>query len=210
MRVPQMIVVAGPAGSGKSSLLRPQDETDYFNADERARDLNSGSGHNIPVGIRAIVNQELESFILDHINEGRSFCYETTLRTSITYDQARLARVRGFRTVMHYIAVDSPELSIVRVRTRSELGGHSAPPERLREIYQASLKNLPRALKEFDSVAVFDNSNMGNRLPYMVLATEHGQFISLAEQLPGWIIRALQGTEYEITEQLRSQIGFSY
>jgi len=108
---------------------------------------------------------------------------------------------------MRYVAVDSADLAISRVRTRSELGGHSAPPEKLREIYAASLKNLPRALKNFDYVAVFDNSDMRNRRPRRLLETAHGQFISLAEQLPGWIIRALQGTEYEITERLRGQLG---
>ena len=55
-----MVVVAGPPGSGKSTLLRPdQQSLAYFNADERARELNQGSGHNISLEIRAIVNQEL-------------------------------------------------------------------------------------------------------------------------------------------------------
>ncbi|MGH9651922.1 MAG: hypothetical protein ACRD6B_00430 [Bryobacteraceae bacterium] len=45
---PRMIVVAGPSGSGKSTVFRPEEaQLDYFNADERARDLNNGSGRNI-------------------------------------------------------------------------------------------------------------------------------------------------------------------
>ena len=51
---PRMLVVAGPPGSGKSTLLRP-DEHAYFNADERARDLNHGSGRNISPEVRAAV-----------------------------------------------------------------------------------------------------------------------------------------------------------
>jgi dephospho-CoA kinase len=40
-----MVVVAGPPGSGKSTLLRPDEQSlAYFNADERARELNQGSG----------------------------------------------------------------------------------------------------------------------------------------------------------------------
>ena len=50
---PRMLVVAGPPGSGKSTLLRP-DEHAYFNADERARDLNHGSGRNISPEVRTV------------------------------------------------------------------------------------------------------------------------------------------------------------
>lgn len=204
-----MVVVAGPPGSGKSSLLRPPDDSElaYFNADERARDLNHGSGHNISLAIRAVVNQELEAFILYNIREGRSFCYETTLRTAITYDQARLAKSHGFRTLMQYAALSSVEDSIERVRARAEQGGHSAPPERIREIYEASLKNLPRALTEFGYVQVYDNSDKIKRgRPTLVLEGINGRIVSLVAQVPEWTLNALRGTEHDISEQLRSQV----
>ena len=41
---PEMIVVAGPPGSGKSSIFPlSQFGTKYFNADDRAAELNGGS-----------------------------------------------------------------------------------------------------------------------------------------------------------------------
>jgi dephospho-CoA kinase len=105
-----MVVVAGPPGSGKSTLLRTDEKSlAYFNADERARQLNQGSGHNISLEIRAIVNQELESFIVNHIRDRQSFAYQTTLRTTITYEQARLAKAHGFQTSMEYVALASVE-----------------------------------------------------------------------------------------------------
>jgi dephospho-CoA kinase len=53
-----MIVVAGPPGSGKSSLF-PVSETglDSFNADDRAAELNSGSYQNITPDIRIQVGK---------------------------------------------------------------------------------------------------------------------------------------------------------
>ncbi len=203
-----MVVVAGPPGSGKSTLLRPdEDSLAYFNADERARDQNHGSGHNISPEIRAQVNRDLEVFIMSHIREGRSFSFETTLRTTITFDQARLAKMHGFQTRMEYVALASVEESINRVRKRAERGGHSAPPERVREIYEASLRNLPRALAEFDYAAVFDNTDIMNPAPaILVLETVNGHIIWLGPQVPAWTLNALRGTAYEVTEQLRRQI----
>jgi predicted ABC-type ATPase len=203
-----MVVVAGPPGSGKSTLLRPDEQSlAYFNADERARELNQGSGHRISPEIRAIVNQELESFIVSHIQERRSFAYETTLRTTITYEQARLAKAHGFQTSMEYVALASVEESINRVRKRAERGGHSAPPERVREIYEASLKNFPRALAEFDYVAVFDNTDIENRRqPALILETLNGRMLTLALHVPEWVESTLRGTTYELTEQLKAQV----
>ena len=41
---PRMIVVAGPPGSGKSSLYPLSSfNVEYFNADDRAAELNGGS-----------------------------------------------------------------------------------------------------------------------------------------------------------------------
>lgn len=63
---PRMIVVAGPPGSGKSTVFRPEEaQLDYFNADERARDMNNGSGRNISREIRSRINGEREQFIAD-------------------------------------------------------------------------------------------------------------------------------------------------
>ena len=81
-----MIVVAGPPGIGKSSLF-PVSETglDSFNADDRAAELNGGSYQSIAPEMRTQAGRQLEQFIAAHIHDGRSFAYETTLRTDITF-----------------------------------------------------------------------------------------------------------------------------
>ena len=203
-----MVVVAGLPGSGKSTLFRPDERSlAYFNADERARELNQGSGHKISPEIRANYQSRTGKFYCGHIHDRRSFAFETTLRTTISYEQARLAKAHGFQTSMEYVALASVEESINRVRKRAERGGHSAPPERIREIYEASLRNLPRALAEFDYVAVFDNTDIENRRqPELVLETLQGRILTLSSQVPEWVENALRGTAYELTNRLRSQI----
>jgi hypothetical protein len=53
-----MIFVAGPPGGGKSSALSiKQLGIDWFNADDRAAELNAGSYHKISSAIRETVGQ---------------------------------------------------------------------------------------------------------------------------------------------------------
>ena len=92
-----MYVVAGPAGSGKSTAF-PGDGfgCDYFNADNYAAMLNGGSYVGIPKSIRAEVGPICERFIQDHISAHKSFATETTLRSPIVFDQIKKASEAGF------------------------------------------------------------------------------------------------------------------
>ena len=136
-----MLIIAGPPGSGKSAIFPVSSfGLDYFNADDRAAELNQGSYLHIPTQIRKLVNQEFETFIQEHIRIGKSHAFETTLRSDITFDQAQAAKQIGFPVEMHYLALSSFQLHLQRVKTRAFRGGHSAPEPVLRGIYDASLK----------------------------------------------------------------------
>lgn len=204
-----MIVVAGPPGSGKSTAFPADGFTeegiDYFNADERATQLNGGSAANIPESVRRVANQEFERFIQDHVDNQATFALETTLRSDITFHQGQKARKAGFETVMHYLALNSVADNLERVKIRADAGGHSAPESKLREIHGSSIRNLPKALGEFDRVRVYDNSQFG-RAPQLLLETDHGHVTYLAARVPEWLERGLWGTDYEL-ETVRDQLG---
>jgi predicted ABC-type ATPase len=142
-----MFIVAGPSGGGKSSLFALSDFTGHvFNADDRAAQLNAGSYQRIPLSVRTAVNREFEEFIYTNIRSGASFALETTLRSTITFDQARFAKEHGFQVYMRYVALDTVECHIERVERRAARGGHSASEATLRRIHASSLSNLPLAL----------------------------------------------------------------
>jgi len=64
--LPRMIVVAGPPGSGKSSLYPLSSfGCACFNADDRTAELSGGSYIAIPATVRQIVNREFEAFVLE-------------------------------------------------------------------------------------------------------------------------------------------------
>ena len=113
MAHPRMFIVAGPPGGGKSSFFALAGFADrVFNADDRAAELNGGSHENIPTSVRAVVNREFEEFVHASIRAGTSFALETTLRSTVTFEQARLAKENGFRVSMFYVALDTVERTL--------------------------------------------------------------------------------------------------
>ena len=197
---PKMIVVAGPPGSGKSVAF-PVDSfgVDSFNADDRSAQLNNGSYQGIPLEIRVIVNKEFEAFVEDHIRNHKSFAIETTLRSDITFRQAGQARAEGFEIQMRYIALNGFAQNLKRVIARAFAGGHSAPADQLQKIHEASLRNLPKAIREMDRIQVYDNS-APDRRPKRVLSAQSGKVTYLHPSPPEWLEVVLAGSEFQIHE----------
>lgn len=159
---PRMIVVAGPPGGGKSSAFPLANlGTRYFNADDRAAELNGGSYLGISKHIRETVSHEFEAFVSDCISQRESFAIETTLRSSVTFDQAQSAKTAGFQIEMRYVALETFAMHLERIKQRADAGGHSASETTLRRIYDASLANLLRAFSEMDDLWIYDNSKFG-------------------------------------------------
>ena len=153
-----MDLVAGPQGSGKSTFFPVADRGhDSFNVDDRRRKRNGGSSQRIPAGVRQRVIAEYREFIEEHIRRGNSFSIEVTLGKEITFEQARRAREAGFRVQLTYVAAALDDC-VDRVATRLERGGHGVSPAVLRETYTTSMRNLSRAVREFDVVQVYDNA----------------------------------------------------
>ena len=73
---------------------------------------------------------------------------------------------------------------------RADAGGHSAPEPLLKSIYEASIANLTRAIREMDLVYVYDNSQWGI-IPEVLLQAESGEVVYLAEDIPDWLTRVL-------------------
>ena len=188
---PRRFIVAGPSGSGKSTVFPVSGfGVDCFNADDHAAQLNRGNYAGIPREIREQVNRLFESFVFDCISRRVSFALETTLRSSATFEQAAAAKREDFAIEMHYLALDSFARHLDRVRIRADKGGHSAPEPVLRAIYEASMSNLPRAIREMDKITVYDNS-LFDTSPRILLQAVNGEILFAAEQIPDWLELAL-------------------
>ncbi len=127
---------------------------------------------------------------MERIRSRTGFSIETTLRTDISFRQAQLAKEAGFEIEMLYINAGSFENCLMRVIARGFAGGHSAPAELLRTIYEASLQNLSRAIREMDEIRVYDNSRLG-LVPELVLEAISGEIEFKRKPVPDWLANAL-------------------
>lgn len=184
-----MLVVAGPPGSGKTTYFPVTAfDVDSFNIDDRcARIL--GSYRAIPPEVRRAVANECESFVREHIEQGRSFAVETTLRTTAAIEQAELAQRQGFATRLQFIATDSIATNVARVLQRAQSGGHGASERDIRAIHEASIANLRRAIAVFSRVRVYDSTTAW-ATPRLVATARDGQ-LSRHGTSPAWLERAL-------------------
>jgi predicted ABC-type ATPase len=204
--MPTMYVVGGPSGNGKTSAFPgSRFGCDFFNADDYAAHLNSGSYVGIPKSIHAIVGPICEKFILNHIAEGKDFATETTLRSTIVFDQMKQAHDSGFVVRFAYVCVDSLDKSIDRVANRADLGGHSGSEDTVRDVRQKNLANFPRVLDELgktvDLLDLYDNST--HKMTPKRIASFLGREVTfLAAELLAWMDEALGRAAYE-TVKLR-------
>ena len=186
-----MIVIAGPPGGGKSTIFPVSSfGVAYFNADDRAAELNSSSYLGISKDLREVVNREFEAFVRSCIEKQTSFAIETTLRSTVTFGQLHLAKAAGFATEMRYLALRDFEMHVERIKARADDGGHSASETTLLQTYKSSLANLPNAIVQMDDLWVYDNSAVGGP-PRLVLEAEGGTIRFLTSDVPNWLTTAL-------------------
>jgi len=211
MPKPRMLIVAGPPGAGKSSLFALSALSDrIFNADDRAAALNGGSYQSIPLSVRAIVNREFERYVHASIEAGESFALETTLRSTITFEQAKLARANGFEVAMIYVALDTVEHHIDRVKRRAARGGHSASEATLRRIHSSSMANLPVALDPnasgIDSLTIYDNSDSEGE-PFLALEAFDGKVVRMSDHFLLWLQSALHWSDADLAKSRAAVSG---
>ncbi len=181
-----MVVVAGPPGSGKSTVFSVDAFGDGFNVDARAAALNGGSFRAIPPDVRRRAQQECEAFIEDHIARGVSFAVETTLRSGIAIEQAKRAKSAGFLAYLVFVTTGRADECVRRVRIRGRAGGHAAPEAELRDIYARSMSNLVLALEIFDRADLYDSLVPGGA-PRLVGRMTGGHFVPAVDPLPDWL-----------------------
>ena len=144
-RPPQIHVLAGVNGAGKSSVVGAtiRDKGgEYYNPDEAARAIlatNPGLGQ---TEANAVAWEQGRRLLERAIDEGLDFTFETTLGGNTMPALLAEAAERGIEVHLFFVGLDSPDAHIERVRHRVRGGGHDIPEAAIRRRYRHSLINL--------------------------------------------------------------------
>jgi predicted ABC-type ATPase len=117
---------------------------------------------------------------------GQSFSFETVMSHRSKIDFFAQARAAGYRTYLYFIATETADLNVNRVRNRAALGGHDVPEDKIVERYKRCLQLVGEALSHAYRAFLFDNS--GNDMVWLAQLTPQGeiQLKMAANDLPIW------------------------
>lgn len=159
---PRLWIVAGPNGSGKTSVYDNADIEDFgrsvwiINPDALAKRIREVERlEALPANVEAV--RRIEQWLYASVEAHQTVGVETVLSTP-KYRPLVAARQRGFTIRLIYVLLSSAQLNIERVRLRVAKGGHDAPRDKIVERRQRSLAQLPWFLAQADEAWLFDNS----------------------------------------------------
>ena len=147
-------IVAGVNGVGKSTYIKWRDFEKKFDIiiDPDRAALEEGS---LIAGCRKALSE------IDHcIEQGLSFCQETTLSGRQVINTIKNAKAHGYKVEIDYLSLDTAEECIARVAKRVASGGHYIPDDVIRRRFVKRFDHLARVLPICDSgfiVESFEN-----------------------------------------------------
>lgn len=186
---PSLVLLAGPNGAGKSTLYQvrvaPSFAGSFINADIIQREELGDPSMEASYEAARIAEARREEMLV----AGTSFAAETVFSHPSKLEIIESARARGYLIVVMHVGVDSPDLSVERVRSRVEERGHNVPEDKIRARYERSQPLIRKAVLRADRGMVFDNSRL-NTSPQQMLVFASGRLVQVAPTLPRWILRA--------------------
>jgi predicted ABC-type ATPase len=158
--VREIVILGGPNGAGKTTAARkllPKllAASEYLNADEIAREISPDDVDSAAFA----AGRELLLRMRRLVNAGCSFALETTCSGKSYIPLLRECRQAGWRILLFYFWLPSPEASLARIARRVSLGGHGVPEEAVYRRFRSGLRNmLDLYLPLADEAEIYDNS----------------------------------------------------
>lgn len=183
----ELTIIGGVNGVGKSSIYG------VLKGDRESVDSKKNFGIIIDTdkitaqlgGDKLRGGREAVRLINDCLKKGESFTWETTLSGQKTLKTILAAREKGYKIILHYIAVGSAEESLSRIKNRVCKGGHDIPEEDVRRRFEKRFDDLLKVLPYCDKAIFWDNEN-----GFVRAASYLDQELKLdnTERLPEWIL----------------------
>lgn len=186
-----LIVIAGPNGSGKTSITSRilhhewMEDSIYINPDiiaqEKFGDWNSKEA--IMQSVKYC--EELREQCL---NDRKSLIFETVLSVSDKVDYICRAIEAGFFVRLFFVCTASPTINASRIAGRVMEGGHDVPITKIISRYQKSLMNCCLVSQLVDRTYVYDNS-VENEDAKLLFRLAKGKLVKqYVEYIPEWAL----------------------
>jgi len=161
MLKPVLIIIAGPNGSGKTSITGKilQHEwiegCTYINPDNIARD--EFGDWNSP---EAVMNAAKRATQLreEGLRQRQSILFETVLSAPDKLEYLRRAKLAGYFIRFFFVGTDEPAINARRIAYRVSEGGHDVPITKIISRYGKSMTHCCIAVRIADRAYLYDNS----------------------------------------------------
>jgi len=158
---PTLIVIAGPNGSGKTSVTSKILEhkwiegCTYINPDFIARDEFGDWNSPDAIVKAANLSAELREQCLKNKT---GILFETVLSISDKIDFIKRSKDAGYFIRLFFVSTDSPAINAGRIARRVMEGGHDVPITKIINRFSKSIANACIAASIVDRLYVYDNS----------------------------------------------------
>jgi predicted ABC-type ATPase len=186
---PALLVIAGPNGSGKTTITarlrseRWSEGVEYLNPDDVARDRFGD--WNSPTAVLQAA-QWTEGRREERLARGEGIAFETVFSTHGKVDFVARAKDLGYFVRIFFVGTSDPRINAARVAGRVLEGGHTVPIEKILSRYVRSMANLSAAIELADRVYIYDNSREGLEAQ-LCARTTHGKLRKVYATLPTWV-----------------------
>ena len=186
---PVLIVIAGPNGSGKttitSRILKHEwlEGAIYINPDIVAQE-KFGDWNSQEAVLKSI--KYCESLREDCLQKKQSLIFETVLSAEDKIDFIKRAKEAGFFIRLFFVSTEHPSVNASRIARRVMKGGHDVPISKVISRYYKSIVNCMKASKYADRTYVYDNTEENCEAKLLFRMTDGKIAKQYLEELPQW------------------------
>lgn len=186
---PVLIVIAGPNGSGKTTITSRVLQHDwledslYINPDNVAQHM-FGDWNNQEAVLKAA--QYCQKQREECLKNKHSMIFETVMSTDEKINFIQRAKEAGFFIRLFFVGTSSPTINASRIAARVMKGGHDVPIAKIISRYAKSIINCGIASQYADRTYVYDNSTDSVEAQLLFRMTDGKVFKEYVTEIPEW------------------------